>query len=229
MFGLSSHGRTLSEEKNMKHIKTSFKTLSIAALFASLSWGSQAQTIQMKPRCDSVSILYPSDVSTSVDVINLPYKQVSGETAGYFHPLLGQIPSVIYYTYHDGGPKVELLDAVTIVKLDYSTDLAKVLLRYQVCLADVGGTYFASIAKCLIDYPLTDTSEATTTLRTACTDAALITGGQASEVCKAERDASTFSHMSAAISDIDSFISLYGGCESLAAHIESWERYWADE
>ena len=188
----------------------------------------QAQTvIQMKPRCDSVSILYPSDVSTSVNVINLPYKKVVGETLSYFHPLLGQIPAVTHYTYHDGGPKVSLLDAVTLAKLDYATDLSRVLLSYTICVGDVGATFFARLAQCLIDYPLTDTSDLAKLERDACNDNALHKSAKEVQGCKDTRDNLTFRHMSSAVADINYFIDVYGGCDTLAGEIESWERYWA--
>ena len=203
-------------------------TLGIAFLMSLLTPIIQAQTlIQMRPRCDSVSILYPSDVSTSVEVINLPYKRVAGKTSSYFHPLLGQIPAVTHYTYHDGGPKVSLLNAVTLVKLDYSTDLSRVLLSYTVCLGDAGSTFIARVAQCLIDYPPADQSDSAKLKRAACNDAAIHKSAADVQACKDKRDSSTFNHMSATIADIDYFIDVYGGCTTLADEIASWERYWA--
>ena len=183
--------------------------------------------IQLPPSCDTMQVTYTAGHSTSVQVINLPYKEEYDRLESVTNPLTGQpTPEIILYRSHSGGPKAGLREAVSEVKRGHALRVAAIQTAAIVCIDSEIGTYAASIARCYLRFP-PFMNDATDTKRKRCTDDALSTLILEVARCETEKDDDLLATAIDSDERIDEFIELYEGCGALEAEIRLWERYWA--
>ncbi len=182
------------------------------------------RAIQMRPACDTVSITYASGGSTSVSAINLPYKVELLPDPLPVHPILSDVPGRPTYNYHDGGPKVDLVGSVNTAKSVYSAAVGSAGAVAIVCMASAWSSWVSARADCRHDAEFRSEED-----HEKCVKEALDTRKAAERVCRTTLQERVLEAMLYCDDDIDLFIEAYSGCENLSSHIESWERYWADE
>ena len=206
------------------------KTLRLLTIWglALLSMDASAlERIQLRPRCDSLSISYASDSSASVLVLNLPYKQEYDRIVGPINPLTGEeLPPIIFYRTYDGGPKAYLRNAVAAAKSAYGLRIGGVQTAFIVGVDSDSATYVARRAICILRFPpfLNDEMDRS---RKNCNENALdrLIRDVAARVVI--RDDDLLKAMIDTDNEISDFKDSYGGCDGLEAEIRLWDRYWA--
>ena len=191
-----------------------------------LSLGASAQrTIQLRPRCDTVTINYASGGVATVDVINQPFKVEIVPAVGLpVHPILSDIPGKPQYRYHDGGPKVDLLGSIGSSKSAFAAEVGSAGASATICIANAFASWLSAGAQCWHDREFISTEE-----YERCKDAALQDRYDADYACIATLQRRYLIAILNCDSEIDLFIAAYQGCSGLDDRIEAWERYWADE
>ena len=213
-------GNNLEKQRHL--VRVPILILSILVGLADGTTASAQNRIQRRPSCDTVSIPYTSGGSTSVQVINLPYKVECRRIPGYEDPVFGTVPTVILYRYSDGGPKVDLLNGVALAKVAYAAEISSAQVAEIECLLDTGATWASQRAQCLHDKVFGD--ESAYKLCKSAADKAL---ENAIAACVKTKKQRLLTAVQDADDEIGTFIDAYQGCENLDAEIESWQRYWA--
>jgi hypothetical protein len=188
---------------------------------------SALERIQLRPRCDSLSVTYASGSSTSVPMLNLPYKEEYDRIEGAINPLTGEeVPPIIFYRTRDGGPKANLRSAIYTANNAYALRIGGIQTAFIIGVDSDAATYVARRVVCILRFP-PFLNVTTDKKRGQCYDNALNLLINDVDGRTKTRDDDLTDAVIDTDDEIVDFIGLYRGCDALDAEIRLWERYWA--